>query len=1070
VCLTAMAQTPRVKGDVNGDGSVTSVDVTALYNFLLNGDDSGLANGDVDGDGYVTSGDVTFVYNILLGIEPAEEEHEYVDLGLPSGTLWATTNVGADKPEDYGDYFAWGETAPKDFYDWSNYKWCDGSNYTLTKYCVDSYYGNDGFTDGKTELDPEDDAATANWGAEWCMPTIEQQDELLTECTWEKKTRNGVDGYLVTSKHNGASLFLPAASVRVENYLIQEPYWGSYWSRTLYVDKPDCTYALYFDTFNKDSFFYERYFGQSVRPVRVQEKEHEYVDMGLPSGTLWATTNVGADKPEDYGDYFAWGETAPKDVYDWSTYQWCNGAHNTLTKYCANSSHGYNGFVDNLTELEPEDDAATANWGAEWCMPSKDQIQELQANCTWEWTQRNNVDGYLVTSNLNGATLFFPAAGYNNNSPTAVGTRGYYWSRTHYGKTSYLAYNLLFSTTNVGCGTDGRNFGRSVRPVRVQEKEHEYVDLGLPSGTLWSKTNVGADNPEDYGDYFAWGETTPKDVYDWSTYQWCNGSENSLTKYCTKSDYGYNDFVDYMTELDPEDDAATANWGEEWCMPSQSQLQELMDFCTCQWTTLNDVNGYLFTSDINGATLFLPAAGYHNGAPLSCNGTNGFYWSRTLNVESPHIATDLYYDNEDFMIWGWGSRFLGLSVRPVRKLEHEYVDLGLPSGTKWSKTNVGADKPEDYGDYFAWGETTSKENYSWSTYQWCNGSYNQMTKYCTDNSYGYNGFTDDKTELDPEDDAATANWGEEWCMPSFDQIQELKDNCTTEWITRNGVNGRLFISNINGETLFIPAAGYRDGRSLDNVGSSGSTWSRTLDTYIPDYAYYLSFGSEEVILFGFDRSRGRNVRPVHVQYPVHKCVNLGLPSGTLWATMNIGASSPEDYGVYFSWGETMNKIKYREYDYLWYEAIELGGYDYFLLTKYCTDSNYGYDDFVDNKTELDAEDDAATAIWGPKWRMPSNDQIQELIDNCTSQWTTMNGVNGRLFTSNFNGASLFLPAAGYCWYAGHYDIGSSGNYWSRTLDSTYPNSACRLGFDSGSVNCNDYSRYYGRSVRAVRMP
>ena len=89
--------------------------------------------------------------------------------------------------------------------------------------------------------------------------------------------------------------------------------------------------------------------------------EHAYVDLGLPSGTLWATCNVGADTPEGYGDYFAWGETQPKDVYNWSNYQYCNGSHDQLTKYCNNSSYGYNGFTDNLTTLQPGDDAATAN-------------------------------------------------------------------------------------------------------------------------------------------------------------------------------------------------------------------------------------------------------------------------------------------------------------------------------------------------------------------------------------------------------------------------------------------------------------------------------------------------------------------------------------------------------------------------------------------------------------------------------------------------------------------------------------------------------------------------------------
>lgn len=200
---------------------------------------------------------------------------------------------------------------------------------------------------------------------------------------------------------------------------------------------------------------------------------HEYVDLGLPSGTKWATTNVGADKPEDYGDYFAWGETTPKDVYDWSTYKWCNGTHNTLTKYCANSSHGYNGFVDNKTELDPEDDAATVNWGPEWRMPSYAQIQELLGNCTSQWTTMNGVNGRMFTSNINGATLFLPAIGYCwGGGQYNVGTRGIYGSRTLRVESPNFAYHLSFDSGSAYC--DGNNFARyyglSVRPVLASQK------------------------------------------------------------------------------------------------------------------------------------------------------------------------------------------------------------------------------------------------------------------------------------------------------------------------------------------------------------------------------------------------------------------------------------------------------------------------------------------------------------------------------------------------------------------------------------------------------------------------
>ena len=196
--------------------------------------------------------------------------------------------------------------------------------------------------------------------------------------------------------------------------------------------------------------------------------------------------------------------------------------------------------------------------------------------------------------------------------------------------------------------------------------------------------------------------------------------------------------------------------------------------------------------------------------------------------------------------------------------EHEYVDLGLPSGTLWATMNVGASSPEEYGDYFAWGETTPKDVYDWSTYKWCMGSFNTLTKYCDNSDYGYNGFTDGKTELDHEDDAATANWGPEWRMPSLEQIQELMDNCTSQWTTRNGVNGRLFTSNINGASLFLPAAGYRWDSEFDNAGAYGCCWSRTLCSY-PGHAYDLGFNSGNVYWdYGVGRVNGESVRAVRV--------------------------------------------------------------------------------------------------------------------------------------------------------------------------------------------------------------
>lgn len=161
---------------------------------------------------------------------------------------------------------------------------------------------------------------------------------------------------------------------------------------------------------------------------------------------------------------------------------------------------------------------------------------------------------------------------------------------------------------------------------------------------------------------------------------------------------------------------------------------------------------------------------------------------------------------------------------------HDYVDLGLPSGTLWATCDVGADSPEDQGDYFAWGETTSKNTYEWSTYQYCNGSSHTLTKYCFSLYHGYNGFTDNLTILLPEDDAATANWGNGWCMPTKEQWQELINNTTVSYTTLNGVYGCLFTA-LNSNALFLPAVNLDDISAVDlDVGCSGSYWSSSLDT------------------------------------------------------------------------------------------------------------------------------------------------------------------------------------------------------------------------------------------------
>ena len=184
----------------------------------------------------------------------------------------------------------------------------------------------------------------------------------------------------------------------------------------------------------------------------------------------------------------------------------------------------------------------------------------------------------------------------------------------------------------------------------------EAVDLGL--SVKWASTNVGATTPEEYGNYFAWGETEPKFDYSWETYKWITGSQLTFTKYNTRSDYGT---IDNKTTLDLEDDAARANKGGTWRMPTDAEWTELRNNCTWTWTNQNSINGYLVSAS-NGNSIFLPAAGARSGTSLSRVGSHISYWSSSLDTDTPTFARCSLNSGQSR-----ASRFNGYSVRPVTK-------------------------------------------------------------------------------------------------------------------------------------------------------------------------------------------------------------------------------------------------------------------------------------------------------------------------------------------------------------------------------------------------------------------
>lgn len=221
-----------------------------------------------------------------------------------------------------------------------------------------------------------------------------------------------------------------------------------------------------------------------------------------------------------------------------------------------------------------------------------------------------------------------------------------------------LQPNTTYYIRAYAVNSQGTSYGEEITFTTL--KTGDAVDLCL--SVKWASCNVGANNPEDYGSYFAWGEIESKDYYDWSNYSYVDGPYKNIIKYSNKSGFG---IVDNKTTLELSDDAAYANWGSAWRMPTDAELTELRTNCTWTWTTQNGVNGYKVTSKSNGNFIFLPAAGYRYASSLNCVGSNGEYWSSSLITDQPYYAYCIFFLSDGDVYWGRGARAVGKSVRPV---------------------------------------------------------------------------------------------------------------------------------------------------------------------------------------------------------------------------------------------------------------------------------------------------------------------------------------------------------------------------------------------------------------------
>ena len=619
-------------------------------------------------------------------------EPEYVDLGL--SVKWATFNVGATSPEDYGVYFAWGETEPKETYSWATYKWCDGTQNTMTKY---------NSTDGKTILEPADDAAQVHWGGNWRMPTEEEQQELIDRCSWERTNLNGVIGYKVTGP-NGNSIFIPIAGAynSFDNQLNSVGSIGWIYSSTIATEIR--AYEIHIEEGGIEQRNCSRCVGLTIRPV--------YDDR--PPKRI-GVFSVAADKQVS----FSQGNLQ----YIQSTDTW-QFAANQL-EYMGHKHYRNGQLADTIEYFGWSGKNSKTPWGISLSIESSDYAGEFldwgtntiagSAPNTWrtlsndEWLYicqgRKNADqllglgtigtvtgliilpddwqlpaGLSFTPNTDNATknqyTYNQWAELENAGAVFIATSGYFNPKLggmrHVGGEGHIRTNALsdnglqvYSVIKTNkiiysySGTQEQNLQyafaqRLVHDTIVPRPEPEYMDLGL--SVKWATFNVGATSPEDYGDYFAWGETEPKQTYSWENYKWCDGTQNTMTKY---------NATDGKTILEPADDAAQVHWGGNWRMPTKEEIEELIDNCTWSESTENGVKGYVVTSKHTGNSIFFPYSGYFNhdnSATLQGEKTLFYTWS------SEHSDNTRAYDIHNrtgAILLEQNTRRCGFPIRPV---------------------------------------------------------------------------------------------------------------------------------------------------------------------------------------------------------------------------------------------------------------------------------------------------------------------------------------------------------------------------------------------------------------------
>jgi uncharacterized protein YjdB len=765
-------------------------------------------------------------------VDESEIEHEYVDLGL--SVNWATINVGAAAPQDYGGYYAWGETETKSSYNYKNYAWATAEEWSssLTKYCCYPENGYNHFTDNKTVLDPDDDVAHVKWGSGWRMPTSLEMQELISNCTWTSTEENGVSGYRITSNLSGysdRSIFLPAVGEYYDDELSLVDNRGTYWTSTLYRPdyhnyySDDDRYALYlkFSSNGYQSYsvsFEDRTYGCCVRPVSLSEEWLSHVSLSI------TTDNISL--PEESSKALTPSMAVNGSVYHYvGDYTWSSDNPGVVS-------------VDEsgkVTAVSRGTAHITVSTGA------------LSAQCTVTVVDESEIRHEYVDLGLsvNWATFNVGAT-----APQEMGA-GYAWGET----SVWRSYNYKWSDgygytkycTDADYGSRGFTDNKTVLDL---EDDAAYVKWGagwrMPTKTeLEELLNNCKWTKERYNGVMGYRITSKVQGYtDRSIFlpEGCYWTSSLYGDYMNNACGFYNNYIQAM-----------GRGGDGLYIrpvsPSKDWLSNVsVGFENSSLTMATDgITELSFCYKMNGADYYYPGAignpQWSSDNPSVVAVTEkGII--RAVSSGTAHVSVSMEGKTAQCTV----------TVVDESTITHEYVDLGL--SVKWATFNVGATAPHEFGGYFAWGETASKSSYSWANYKYSHGTDNTLTKYCS--------YTDGKYVLDPEDDVAHVKWGGNWRMPTSEELDELRSECDWECTSVNGVLGfKVSSRKMMNNYIFLPAAGYYAEDALCAVGNDGDFWASDKDPDGNDAsARFLWFTPSGKGPATYSRARAWSVRPV----------------------------------------------------------------------------------------------------------------------------------------------------------------------------------------------------------------